>query len=329
MKRSGDHYFVVKRTCKRVNGRNVPIELGTIGKIVDGKYVAIRQEPAPKGIAIKDYGAIRLCMTCSTKMLGTMVNVWGVAAAKEIYALALLRAAYPGLSGEEVKMRYETSFVSEEMPGLTLTEDAIGRFLEETGKAGTQIKAFMECCTAFYGKELLFWGQNPCIGLLKSDSRLIGKYGMSAPKERLVVEDGLTIRSKKVETKSGKYLYAFDDGTGLHVFKSASDLEPATVYQAYNFQQEVQALFSKNLLERSQAGQSEPLVLAASLIDYVTLLIANQVNRRLMTTKLANKHSYIQIIKNLSNYKKVRINNKWQTGSMPESVEKTVENLAL
>ena len=31
-------YLVVKRTSKRVNGRTVPVDLGTIGEIKDGKY---------------------------------------------------------------------------------------------------------------------------------------------------------------------------------------------------------------------------------------------------------------------------------------------------
>ncbi len=37
MKPSGNHYLVIKRTCKRVNGRNVPVELGVIGEIRDGQ----------------------------------------------------------------------------------------------------------------------------------------------------------------------------------------------------------------------------------------------------------------------------------------------------
>ena len=38
-------YLVVKRTSKRVNGKAKPVDLGTIGEIIDGKYVEIRPEP--------------------------------------------------------------------------------------------------------------------------------------------------------------------------------------------------------------------------------------------------------------------------------------------
>ena len=39
VKKSGERYLVIKRTCKRVEGRNIPVDLGTIGEIVDGRYV--------------------------------------------------------------------------------------------------------------------------------------------------------------------------------------------------------------------------------------------------------------------------------------------------
>ena len=38
-------YLVVKRTSKRVNGKAKPVDLGTIGEIIDGKYVEIRAMP--------------------------------------------------------------------------------------------------------------------------------------------------------------------------------------------------------------------------------------------------------------------------------------------
>ena len=48
VKRSGDRYLVIKRTSKYVSGRSVPVDLGTIGEIIDGKYVEIRKEPRKK-----------------------------------------------------------------------------------------------------------------------------------------------------------------------------------------------------------------------------------------------------------------------------------------
>ena len=69
VKKSGDRYLVIKRTCKYVDGRNVPVELGTIGEIVNGSYVEKRKEPRPKGVDIKDYGEVALCDDCGKDLL--------------------------------------------------------------------------------------------------------------------------------------------------------------------------------------------------------------------------------------------------------------------
>ena len=75
VKKSGERYLVIKRTCKRVNGRNVPVELGTIGEIVHGKYVEKRAAPRTKEIEVKDYGEVALndknrhfCQKCDFQM---------------------------------------------------------------------------------------------------------------------------------------------------------------------------------------------------------------------------------------------------------------------
>lgn len=48
VKQSGNRYLVIKRTSKRVNGKVVPLELGTIGEIIDGQYVELRKTPRKK-----------------------------------------------------------------------------------------------------------------------------------------------------------------------------------------------------------------------------------------------------------------------------------------
>ena len=45
VKYSHGRYLVIKRTSKRVNGKPKPVDLGTIGEIIDGKYIEIRKEP--------------------------------------------------------------------------------------------------------------------------------------------------------------------------------------------------------------------------------------------------------------------------------------------
>ena len=52
-------YYVIARTCIYKNGRNVPKELGVVGRIIDGKYVP---NPVKKdeNIDIKKYGTVAL-----------------------------------------------------------------------------------------------------------------------------------------------------------------------------------------------------------------------------------------------------------------------------
>ena len=98
VKKSGERYLVIKRTCQRKNGKNIPIELGTIGEIINGKYVEIRKEPrknknGSKVIEIKDYGEIALCDKAGKDLLNDLKEIYDAADAVRLYVLALLRAS--------------------------------------------------------------------------------------------------------------------------------------------------------------------------------------------------------------------------------------------
>ena len=73
-------YLVIKRTSKRVNGRTVPVDLGTIGEIKDGKYVEIRKDPRrskeERQVDIKDYGEIALCDKVGSSLLEDLKAVY-------------------------------------------------------------------------------------------------------------------------------------------------------------------------------------------------------------------------------------------------------------
>ena len=51
-------YLVIKRTSKRVNGKAKPVDLGTIGEIIDGKYVEIRAVPKKRQKQIVESHAV-------------------------------------------------------------------------------------------------------------------------------------------------------------------------------------------------------------------------------------------------------------------------------
>ena len=143
VKKSGDHYYVIKRTCVYKDGRNVPKELGTIGEIIDGKYIEKRKEPRKYQCDIKDYGEIALCNSVSGDLLQEIARHFDIRDAEKLYVIALLRACYGDIKNRDLEVQYETSFASEFYPGVSLSENTVSRFLEGIGKAYGQIRAFM------------------------------------------------------------------------------------------------------------------------------------------------------------------------------------------
>lgn len=141
-------YLVVKRTSKRVNGRPVPVDLGTIGEIKDGKYVEIRKEPRRtkdgRKIDVKDYGEVALCDIAGNCLLDDLTAVYDRSDAIRIYVIALLRAAYHDIANRDIQLAYETSFVSEMYPKVALSENTVSAFLERVGMEYSKISTFMQ-----------------------------------------------------------------------------------------------------------------------------------------------------------------------------------------
>ena len=156
-------YLVIKRTSKRVNGRTVPVDLGTIGEIKDGKYVEIRKDPRrskeERQVDIKDYGEIALCDKVGSSLLEDLKAVYDSSDAVRIYVLALLRAAYPDIRNRDIQLAYDTSYTSELYPKVALSENTISAFLERTGMEYSKISMFMQNrIMKFSGKDIVVDG---------------------------------------------------------------------------------------------------------------------------------------------------------------------------
>jgi len=126
--------------------RVVPVELGTIGEIVNGRYIEIRKEPRKSmhpQIDIKDYGEVALCDKAAGKLLEDLSESFELSVAKRLYVIALLRVAYPDIKNRDIQFMYDTSFASEMYPGLALSENSLSSFLEKTGMAYSCIQDFM------------------------------------------------------------------------------------------------------------------------------------------------------------------------------------------
>ena len=149
VRRTGNIYYVIKRTSVYKNGKSVPKDLGTIGKIIDSVYVPlVKNEESkkikPDEITIKDYGEIALCNLFSEQILKELNDVYDDKTSKTLLTIALLRSAYGNITDRDLKFQYDTSFLSELYPGIALSEASVCNFLETIGMAYTRIIDFMK-----------------------------------------------------------------------------------------------------------------------------------------------------------------------------------------
>ncbi len=193
VKKRGNRYVVIKRTSRRVGKRVLPVDLAMVGEIVDGKFVERIPKPRKKEIDIKDYGEVALCNKMGGDLLQELAKVWDLPDAKRLYTIAVLRAAYGDVKNRDLQLHYQTSYLSEMIQGIHLSEQAVSAFLQEIGQAYSFISEFMRNrVKAFADKHIVI------DGMLKD---------YNSP-------DGyLSEFSRKARTKGSKdmsLLYAFD-----------------------------------------------------------------------------------------------------------------------
>ena len=197
VKKRGERYVVIKRTSKRVGRRCVPVDIGMVGEIVNGKFVERLPRPSKRQIDIKDYGEVTLCDKLGNSLLPELARVWDLPDAKRLYVLALLRAAYGDVKNRDLRLHYETSFASEMYPGIHLSEQAVSAFLQQIGQAYSLQCEFMR------NRAAIFAGKNIVIdGMLKDYNSEHGS---------------MSEFSRKARTKGSKDLslmYAFDPEGG-------------------------------------------------------------------------------------------------------------------
>ena len=104
-------YYVIARTCEYKDGRNVPKELGTIGKIIDGKYV-----PNPKrkdeSIDIKNYGPVALFHKVGSSLLTELISIFDFKDGERLYCLAILRAIESEIRNRDIQTEYLCSYLA-------------------------------------------------------------------------------------------------------------------------------------------------------------------------------------------------------------------------
>lgn len=147
VRKTGNIYYVIKRTSEYKNGKSIPKDLGTVGKIINGKYVPLdkTKKILPSEINIKDFGEIALCNSVSSELLKDLKEIYDEKDSNTLLTIALLRAAYGNITDRDLKIQYETSYLSELYPNISLSESGVCNFLDKIGKAYTRILKFMKC----------------------------------------------------------------------------------------------------------------------------------------------------------------------------------------
>ena len=137
-------YAVRQRVgCRRVDGKNKPINGPTIGHIIDGVYVPIDND-APSNVSsssidLKDWANIVLCDKVFSDIQEELLAVYSQSDTMKIYCISVLRVCYPGIKDYELKETYDNSFLSELYPGIALSKNTVSKFLNDLGKSFHQL----------------------------------------------------------------------------------------------------------------------------------------------------------------------------------------------
>ena len=183
VKQRGERFVVIKRTSKRKGNRIVPVDLGTVGEIINGAFVPLQvKKDSQKRIDIKDYGEVTLCDKFGKDLLQDLAKVWSIDDAKRIYVISLLRAAFGDVKNRDLLFHYQTSFASEYYPGVHLSEHSVTTFLMELGQGYSKICEFMRNrVKEFIGRNIVVDGMlkdyNSKCGSLSEFSRKGAKKG--------------------------------------------------------------------------------------------------------------------------------------------------------
>lgn len=221
IKRSGNHFYVVRRTSKQVIGKDgkkriVPVEIGRLGKIENGKYIEMPETKkygtrafAEEGgmtyenAEIKNSAMVELAHRFGGEVLEDLKKSYSSGDARLMYGIALLRAAYGNVTDRDLKFRYLTSMASEmdELKGIDLSERSVCEIIEQIGLHPNTQDTFFRTRI-----DKLVPGAKLAIdGMLKDCNLTTSIFCQWSRKAR------------KKGTKDISILYAFDISSGLPV----------------------------------------------------------------------------------------------------------------
>ena len=155
---SGNWYLYERKTkYNPETKKSTKVSGKMLGKITPTGFIPKRVKAAAlREIEVKEYGASHYFMANSQSILDRLRECFPYYG-EQLYVIALLRLMY-GKAFKRVALNYESSFISNLIPGLSLSPATITQLLKDVGRDRGGIKKFMNSYTKEKDRFILFDG---------------------------------------------------------------------------------------------------------------------------------------------------------------------------
>ena len=144
-KKDGPNRYPVRErsSVKYISGGNPQPKNGkVIGHIIDGVYVPLGSPVTSAKADMLSYGACAFVKSVSQDLFHELLSVYTPKDTYMIMAIASLRVIKPEVSAKRLSTHYRRTFISQYYPGIGLSENTVGNFLQGLGRDGTKRLAF-------------------------------------------------------------------------------------------------------------------------------------------------------------------------------------------
>ena len=155
---SGNWYVYERKTKYNTETkRSTKVSGKMIGKITENGFVAKKVKASEfKEMEVKEYGASNYFISKSQVILDRLRQCFPYYG-EQLYVIAILRILY-GKAFKRVALNYESSYISNLFPSLSLSPATITQLLKHVGRDRGGIKKFMNCYSRDKDRFILFDG---------------------------------------------------------------------------------------------------------------------------------------------------------------------------
>ena len=149
--REGPNRYAVRARAgiKYIPGGNPQPRNGqVIGHIINGTYVPVREPTANHGADMLSYGAAAFVKSLTRDLWEELSHVYPAKDACTIMAIATLRVIKPSVTANRLSTHYGRTFVCQDYPGLAMSPNSVGAFLQRIGQDGGKRRAFYQARAA-------------------------------------------------------------------------------------------------------------------------------------------------------------------------------------